>query len=90
MISRTIFIITTSMCEYDYVYNLIYIQSLNLKVLDKINVINTGNNVIEQEITVEKGPTSIAYDPVHQRMYVTIFGWEDPDGIKDEINTICI
>ena len=27
---------------------------LNPKVLDKINVINTDNNVIEQEITVQK------------------------------------
>jgi DNA-binding beta-propeller fold protein YncE len=63
---------------------------LNLKVLDKINVINTDNNVIEQEITVQKGPTSIAHDLVHQRMYVTIFGSEDLDGIKDGINTICI
>jgi len=62
---------------------------LNLSVLNRINVINTDNNEIEKEIIVSKGPSALAYDPIYQRIYVTIFGSEDPNGGNNKIDVIC-
>jgi DNA-binding beta-propeller fold protein YncE len=80
-----------STIDIDYgPWDICYDSPLNLQVLNKLSVINTDNNVIEQEISVGKGPTNIVYDQIHQRIYVIIFGSEDPGGSKNEIDIISV
>ena len=49
---------------------------------DTLSVIDTNNNTVEQTISVGRGPSGIAYDPVDKRMYVAIYGVDE--GPKSE------
>jgi YVTN family beta-propeller protein len=43
---------------------------------NRVCTINTSTNTVEHTITVGKGPYVSAYDQIHQRMYLSIFGEE--------------